>query len=179
MHISLHSLAHHSLLRSRSLPRRTCITTNAYQNKLFCSYINHSLYQFRSDGKTMSGIYLGNSTVADPMGQTMVIAENVETMLVADCVPEAYPPRHPEVRRECNSFRCFFVSSFVLNVFSPPLLVSIMFQQGQSDFIRDRRPSLFGALTSTDVVHNVLQASYHYPEDPNEGTDDGSTARAQ
>lgn len=43
----------------------------------------------------MSGIYLGNSTVADPMGQTMVIAENVETMLIVDCVPDAYPPTHP------------------------------------------------------------------------------------
>jgi len=80
----------------------TCIVTNAYQNKLFCAYINHSLYQFRSDGKTMSGIYLGNSTIVDPMGQTMVKAENVETMLIADCVPTAYPPTHPEGQS------CFF-----------------------------------------------------------------------
>lgn len=43
----------------------------------------------------MSGIYLGNSTVADPLGQTMVIAENVETLLVADCIPSDYPPTHP------------------------------------------------------------------------------------
>jgi predicted amidohydrolase len=75
---------------------RTIINANAYQNRVFCAYINHSLYQFRSDGETMSGIYLGNSTVADPLGQTMVIAENVETMLIVDCIPSDYPPTHPE-----------------------------------------------------------------------------------
>lgn len=26
----------------------------------------------------------------------MVIAENVETMLVTDCIPSDYPPTHPE-----------------------------------------------------------------------------------
>lgn len=75
---------------------RTIIPANAYHNRAFVSYINHALYQFRSDGHTMSGIYLGNSTVADPSGTTMVIAENVETLLVADCIPENYPPLHPE-----------------------------------------------------------------------------------
>ena len=44
----------------------------------------------------MSGIFLGNSTVADPMGETMVQAQNVETMLIADCIPSEYPPLHPE-----------------------------------------------------------------------------------
>lgn len=74
---------------------RNVIPTNAYHNRVFCAYINHSLYQYRSDGVTLSGIYLGNSTVADPMGQTMVIAENVETMLIVDCIPTDYPPVHP------------------------------------------------------------------------------------
>lgn len=50
---------------------RTIIPANAYHNRVFCSYINHSLFQFRSDGTTLSGIYLGNSTVADPLGQTV------------------------------------------------------------------------------------------------------------
>jgi len=112
----------------------TCIVTNAYHNKLFCAYINHSLYQFRSDGKTMSGIYLGNSTVVDPMGQTMVKAENVETMLIADCVPSVYPPTHPE---------------------------------GQSCFIRDRRPDLFSKLTSMSVIDNKDGTTISYPTDPN------------
>jgi predicted amidohydrolase len=74
---------------------RTIINANAYHNRIFCAYINHALYQFRSDGETMSGIYLGNSTVADPLGQTMVIAENVETMLITDCIPTDCPPTHP------------------------------------------------------------------------------------
>jgi hypothetical protein len=50
---------------------RTIINANAYHhNRIFYAYINHALFQFRSDFETMSGIYLGNSTVADPLGQT-------------------------------------------------------------------------------------------------------------
>ena len=75
---------------------------------------------------------------------TQVIAENVETMLIVDCVPGAYPPTHPE---------------------------------GQSDFIRDRRPELFDTLTSPNIVHNSLQTYYHYPQDPNE--EDGTITSAQ
>lgn len=132
---------HHSKLWSNwAYPdvSRTIINANAYQNRVFCSYINHSLYQFRSDGETMSGIYLGNSTVADPMGETMVIAENVETMLIADCIPSDYPPLHPE---------------------------------GQSDFIRDRRPELYAQLTSMSVVHNIDGSEHNYPVNANERTD--------
>jgi len=117
---------------------KTIINANAYQNRVFCSYINHSLYQFRSDGETMSGIYLGNSTVADPMGQTMVIAENVETMLIVDCIPSAYPPTHPE---------------------------------GQSNFIRDRRPELYSQLVSPSIVQNVDGSTYEYPVDANQRQD--------
>lgn len=114
---------------------RTIINANAYQNRVFCAYINHSLYQFRSDGETMSGIFLGNTTVADPLGQTMVIAENVETMVITDCIPTEYPPTHPE---------------------------------GQSCFFRDRRPELYGQLTSTSIVHNSDGNQYIYPTNPND-----------
>ena len=82
----------------------------------------------------MSGIYLGNGTVVDPMVQTMVKAENVEIMLIADCVPSVYPPTHPE---------------------------------GQSCFIRDRRPDLFSKLTSMSVIENKDGTTISYPTDPN------------
>jgi len=85
----------------------------------------------------MSGIYLGNSTVADPLGQTMVTAENVETMLIVDCIPTEYPPTHPE---------------------------------GASDFFKDRRPELFGQLTS--MYHRRQDGNlWSYPADPNHDDD--------
>lgn len=75
---------------------RTAIPASAYQNKLFVTYANHALFEFRSDGTTLTGIYLGNSVVADPYGRLMVHAENVETLLIADCIPADYMPTHPE-----------------------------------------------------------------------------------
>ncbi len=73
---------------------KTAIPQNAYQNKVFCAYSNHALWEHRSDG-TLSAVYLGNSTIASPYGQIMVCADNVETLLVADCIPGDYQATHP------------------------------------------------------------------------------------
>ncbi len=74
---------------------KTAIPANAYGNGIFVAYVNHSLYEYLSDG-TLSGVYLGNSVVADPYGKMLVHADNVETLLIADCVPGAYQTSHPD-----------------------------------------------------------------------------------
>lgn len=74
---------------------KTAIPGNAYQNKVFCAYSNHALWEYRSD-KSLSAVYLGNSAIADPYGQVMVSADNVETMLIADCIPSNYQATHPD-----------------------------------------------------------------------------------
>ncbi len=74
---------------------KTIIPGNAYQNKVFCAYSNHALWEFRSDKKTLSAVYLGNSSIADPYGQIMASANNVETMLIVDCIPGDYEATHP------------------------------------------------------------------------------------
>ncbi len=112
---------------------KTAIPGNAYQNKVFCAYSNHALWEFRPDGKTLSGVYLGNSAIADPYGQVMASADNVETMLVADCIPGDYQATHPD---------------------------------GQSDYIRDRRPDLYGQLTSMEAKFPNGEA-FSYPPNPN------------
>lgn len=114
---------------------QTAIPGNAYQNKIFVAYANHALYEYRSDGTTLTGIYLGNSVIADPYGQLLVVADNVETLLIADCVPSRYEPTHPD---------------------------------GQSDYIKDRRPPLYGQLTSMTAILPD-GGTYTYPEDPNKG----------
>ena len=115
---------------------KTAIPGNAYQNKVFCAYSNHALWEYRSDSTTLSGVYLGNSSIADPYGQIMVSADNVETMLIADCIPDNYKqPTHPD---------------------------------GQSDYIRDRRPPLYAQLTSMEATFPDGKP-FRYPEDPNKG----------
>lgn len=114
---------------------RTAIPGNAYQNKVFVAYSNHALYEYRSDGRTLTAIYLGNSAIADPYGQLLVAADNVETLLVADCVPARYQPTHPD---------------------------------GESDYIKDRRPPLYGQLVSMEATLPD-GSTYKYPKNPNEG----------
>ncbi|NET60910.1 MAG: nitrilase [Symploca sp. SIO2E6] len=118
---------------------KTAIPGNAYQNKMFVAYANHALLEKRSSGE-LSAIYLGNSAIADPYGQLLVAADNVETLLIADCVPGNYTCTHPD---------------------------------GQSDYIKDRRPNLYHQLTSMKVT--LPDGSiYDYPEDPNQGYDIGN-----
>lgn len=112
---------------------KTAIPGNAYQNKVFCAYANHALWEYRSGGKDLSAVYLGNSAIADPYGQIMASADNVETLLVADLIPSRYQPTHPD---------------------------------GQSDYIRDRRPNLYGQLTSMEATFPSGE-KFRYPEDPN------------
>ncbi|WP_295898800.1 nitrilase-related carbon-nitrogen hydrolase [uncultured Vibrio sp.] len=73
---------------------KTAIPGNAYSNKIFTVYANHAMRQFRSNG-SLSGIYLGNSVIADPYGELLVHANNMPTLLIADCVPSNYLPTHP------------------------------------------------------------------------------------
>jgi len=74
---------------------KTAIPGSAYQNGLFVAYANHSLFEFRADDNSLAGVYLGNSTIANPNGEIMVAAENIETLLLADCYPDDAYPTHP------------------------------------------------------------------------------------
>ena len=74
---------------------KTAIPASAYQNRLFVAYANRALFEFRADDNSLSGVYLGNSTIANPNGEIMVSAENVETLLLADCCLDDASPTHP------------------------------------------------------------------------------------
>ncbi|WP_198599347.1 nitrilase-related carbon-nitrogen hydrolase [Vibrio sp. 10N.261.55.A7] len=111
---------------------KTAIPGNAYSNKMFVVYSNHSMRQFRSDG-SLSGVYLGNSAIADPYGELLAHANNMPTLLIADCVPSNYMPTHP---------------------------------YGESDYIKDRRPELYAALTRMEAKLPD-GSTYHYPKNPN------------
>jgi len=74
---------------------KTAIPASAYQNRLFVAYANRSLFEFRADDNSLSGVYLGNSTIANPNGEIMVAAENIETLLLADCCLDDAYPTHP------------------------------------------------------------------------------------
>ena len=94
-------------------------------------------------------------------------------MLIVDCVPDAYPPTHPGKNLSRASPSPYYWVYIIILTHSCYLICA----EGQSDFIRDRRPELFGTLTSPNVVHNSLQAEYNYPQDPNE--EDGEIAFPQ
>lgn len=74
---------------------KTAIPGSAYQNDMFVAYANHSLFEFRADDDSLSGVYLGNSTIANPNGEIVVSAENIETLLLADCCLDDAYPTHP------------------------------------------------------------------------------------
>lgn len=74
---------------------KIAIPASAYQNNLFVAYANHSLFEFRADDHSLTGVYLGNSTIANPNGEIVVAAENVETLLLADCYLDEARPTHP------------------------------------------------------------------------------------
>jgi predicted amidohydrolase len=73
---------------------KTLIPAHAYENNMFLSYSNRCQEE-TLNGKTV-GKYLGNSMVANPHGELMVVAKNEVTLLLADCVPSDYGPTHPE-----------------------------------------------------------------------------------
>ncbi len=116
---------------------KTAIPGNAYSNKMFTVYANHAMRQFRSDG-SLSGVYLGNSAIADPYGEMLAHANNMPTLLVADCVPGNYLPTHP---------------------------------YGESDYIKDRRPELYAALTKMEATLPD-GSTYRYPQNPNNRHED-------
>ncbi|MGF1721967.1 hypothetical protein L4D20_18215 [Vibrio kyushuensis] len=116
---------------------KTAIPCNAYSNKMFTVYANHAMRQFRSDG-SLSGVYLGNSAIADPYGELLAHANNMPTLLIADCVPGNYLPTHP---------------------------------YGESDYIKDRRPELYSALTKMKATLPD-GSTYHYPKNPNKHSND-------
>ena len=74
---------------------KTAIPASAYQNSMFVAYANRALFEFRADDNSLSGVYLGNSTIANPNGEIMIAAENIETLLLADCCLDDAYPTHP------------------------------------------------------------------------------------
>jgi len=92
---------------------KTLIPAHAFENDCFIAYANRALFEYRSDDGSLAGVYLGNSVIAGPDGRILAAAENVETLLVADCRPGDHSATHPE---------------------------------GQSDYLRDRRPELYRSL---------------------------------
>jgi 5-aminopentanamidase len=69
---------------------KNLIPAHAYFNQIFVAYVNHALWEYK-DGK-LNGVYMGNSSVGDPQGRILAASDNVETLLVVDCIPKNYPP---------------------------------------------------------------------------------------
>lgn len=66
----------------------------AYANNIFYSYANRAGYEKRGDNQWH---YRGNSIICGPHGDVIVAAgHEQDTLLIGDCVPEAYGPTHPE-----------------------------------------------------------------------------------
>ncbi len=96
----------------------TLIPAYAYANDIFYAYANRAGYERRGDNHWR---YRGNSIVCGPHGDVIVAAgHDQDTLLVADCVPEAYGPTHPE--------------------------------EPTYDYLKDRRPDLYGDLTATSAA---------------------------
>ena len=72
---------------------RTLIPAHAFENRCFVAYAN------RCGEETVNGLpmasYLGNSLICGPHGDVLVAARAEPTLLLADCVPEAYGETHP------------------------------------------------------------------------------------
>ncbi len=70
------------------------IPASAYTNNIFVAYSNHTGYERL--GKD-HWLYQGNSVIADPHGKLLLTAHHLQTtLLIADIVPKAYGPTHPE-----------------------------------------------------------------------------------
>lgn len=128
------------------------IRANAYQNNIFCAYSNRRGTETLA-GKVVGG-YLGNSCLADPHGHFLIpviplppqradqpgSGWNDQMLLMADCVPAFYGPTHPETKIHDRS--------------------------AATQYINDRRPDLYGALTAREHVDQATGTLTQYPEQP-------------
>lgn len=83
----------------------TVIPTRAFENNVFCAYVNHCGAEFMDmeveiDNKkqmkrTKRAEYLGNSVIADPLGNIMLKSPPTQSLLVADLKPADYKKSHP------------------------------------------------------------------------------------
>lgn len=70
------------------------IPAAAYANNIFVAYSNRTGYETLGSDKWL---FQGNSVIADPYGKLLLAADHKQnTLLVADIVPSAYGPTHPE-----------------------------------------------------------------------------------
>jgi predicted amidohydrolase len=128
------------------------IKSNAYHNNIFCAYSNRRGIE-TLDGEIVGG-YLGNSCLADPHGNFLIPITalpperedqpgsgwNDHMLLMADCVPAFYGPTHPETR--------------------------IGDRPAATQYVKDRRWSLYGELVSPDYVDQTTGAARKYPSQP-------------
>jgi len=105
------------------------------------------------DGRAVGG-YLGNSCLADPHGHFLIPAVTLpptrddqpgsgwddQMLLMADCVPSFYGPTHPETR--------------------------IGDRSAATQYINDRRWSLYRQLVSPEHVDQATGERLRYPEQP-------------
>jgi predicted amidohydrolase len=72
---------------------KTLLQANAYANNLFFAYANRAGYEQRGEDVWH---YRGNSIVYGPHADILVEAANEQdTLLIADCIPEYYGDTHP------------------------------------------------------------------------------------
>jgi predicted amidohydrolase len=70
------------------------IPAAAYANNIFIAYSNHVGFEHIGKNKWH---YQGNSVIATPTGQLLLKAHHSQsTLLIADILPSAYGPTHPE-----------------------------------------------------------------------------------
>lgn len=70
------------------------IPAAAYANNIFIAYSNRTGHEQIG---TDQWLFQGNSVIADPYGKLLLKAEHAQhTLLIADIVPAAYGPTHPE-----------------------------------------------------------------------------------
>lgn len=79
---------------------RLLIPAAAYANNIFIAYSNRTGYEHLDGDKWR---FQGNSVIASPHGKLILAAEKSQTtLLIADIIPKAYGPTHPE---EANYLR--------------------------------------------------------------------------
>ena len=128
------------------------IRANAYQNECFCAYSNRRGLE-TENGEVVGG-YLGNSCLVDPHGNFLLpeiplpprrtdkmgSGWDDHMLLIADCVPGFYGPTHPETL-----------------IHDTP---------AATHYFSDRRPELYGALTSRTYLDAETGELRHYPDQP-------------
>jgi predicted amidohydrolase len=72
---------------------KNLIPAHAYENDCFVCYCNRSGSERVGAGTWQ---YRGNSIICGPHGDVILAARNVDTLLLADCIPADYGPTHPE-----------------------------------------------------------------------------------